>query len=60
MNAEEKTKRTQKSMTLGDEIRSMTDDELAKWLVKHDQVCWSKGHLDEFSYLNILKRKARK
>lgn len=46
-------------MSLGDKIRSMTDEELAKWLVQHDRVCWSKGHLDEFGYLSVLKRKAR-
>lgn len=45
--------------TLGDKIRQMSDEELAKWLVEHDRVCWSKGHLDEFGYLSVLKRKAR-
>lgn len=43
-------------MTFADKIRSMTDEELAIWIFKHDKKCKNDGFLSIQEYYDILKQ----
>lgn len=47
-----------KHMTNADRIRSMTDEELAKWIVKHDMVSLEHGFLTEEQILHFLQQES--
>lgn len=43
-------------MKNGDNVRQMTDEELAEWLVTHDRICSIHGGLTKEGYLEWLKK----
>ena len=45
--------------TNADRIRSMSDEELAEWLLKHDTVTEEKGRLSKKKLLQWLKSEAK-
>lgn len=48
-----------KSKTNADLIRGMTDEELAEWLVDHDEKCFHSGHLSIHGYITWLKQEVQ-
>lgn len=45
--------------TRGDLVRQMTDEELAEWLVEHDEKCFHFGHLSKEGYVAWLKEEVQ-
>lgn len=48
-----------KIKTNADRIRTMTDEELAGWLVDHDKKCFHSGHLSRHGYITWLKEEVQ-
>ena len=45
-----------KHKTKADNIREMSDEELAEWLVSHDKKCFLDGPLSKEGYIHWLKQ----
>lgn len=45
--------------TFADEIRAMSDEDLADWLVSHDLKCYWEGHLSKEGYLEYLRQRSK-
>jgi len=43
-------------MTNAERIRAMTDEEMACWIHRHDEMCWRDGHLSFSAILDFLRK----